>query len=204
MFSKALFVRVIVLCLSFSTLPTNAHSAEIEFPKRATIKWQSSDNQLFYIPGEIFILGKQVNKKVLDSETKKYCTRYFGFTNITVKGKSGRIFGTSNTKNTKFSSSHKFVSGGWILNGNGEDVYELIYRCSGEMSVAIKGRSSAYSFGITNLQMKFKDEDRFGAYAEFSIEELEQANWTLSCLFPKNWNVSRYMGYRTEWSILKN
>ena len=204
MFSKVLLVRVLVLSLLISALPINAHSAEIKFPKSVTIKWQSSDNQLFFIPGGVFVLGKQVNKKVLDSETKKYCTRYFGFTNITVKGKSGRIFGTSSTKNTKFFSSHKFVSGEWILNENGEDVYELIYRCSGAMSVKIKGRSSTYSFEIENLQMKFKDEDRFGAYTESSIEELEQANWTLSALFPKNWNVSRYMGFRAEWSILKN
>ena len=205
MFSKAFLLRVMVLCLLFSGLPINAYSAEITFPKRVTINWQSSENQLFYFPGGDFLTGKQVNKKVLDSETKRYCTRHFGFTNITVKGASRRIFGTSNAKNTKFSNSHKFVSGKWILDENGEDVYELIYRCSGAMSVLIKSRSSAYSFTIANLQTKLA-RDPYDSLTGgfFLIEDLEKSNWTLSALFPKNYMISSHTFVNPEWSILEN
>jgi len=205
MFSKALIVRVMVLSLLFSAPQISAHSAEIKFPKRVTINWKSSDNQLFYLPGGDFLTGKQVNKKVLDSLSKKYCTRNFGFTNITVKGASRRIFGTSNTKNAKFSYSHKFVSGQWILDENGEDVYEFNYRCSGAMSVLINSRSSAYSFTIANLQTKSKGDiydSLTGGF--FLIEDLEQANWTLSALFPPNYEISSHTWVNPEWSILEN
>ena len=205
MFSKVFLARVIVLCLLFSVHPMNAHSTEIVFPKRVTINWKSSDNQLFYLPGGDFLTGKPVNKKVLDSLSKQYCTRNFGFTNITVKGASRRIFGTSNTKNAKFSYSHKFVSGKWILDKNGEDVYELTYRCSGAMSVVIKSRSLAYSFTIANLQTKLaRDPTESLTGGFFLIEDLEQANWTLSAIFPPNYEISSNVFVNPEWSILEN
>ena len=194
-------MKLVALCLAISSTPFYAHSSEIKFPNRVTIKWQSLDNDLFYSPSKNFLPGKQVSKKILDSEIKKYCTRHFGFTNVTVFSASDRNFGSSNTKNSKFLNSYRFISGGWILDEYGEETFKLKYRCSGSMSVLVKSRSAGYRFRIENLQTRFtgNDSDFFDA-GMFPLEALEKAKWNLSAVFPENWRIADSAITFPEWT----
>ena len=173
--TKALAFSIAVLSLLVS-LSTSADAA---YPT-LVFKWKTHQFVESIDPTSKFKPGANLSSTKLRAVISDGCSFYVGIVGFGIYGASGKEFGSS--ASNSFKSSNKMISAKWEVDGNGEDIYQVKYTCSGSYSAQLKGKSNYFTL---DLFKKFPDpkSKKWVAVASsprYSSEEFAANNWQVT------------------------